>query len=137
MKRSFNWPGLKRAVNKFVVECEVCQKQNYEAIHSSGLIQPLPIPSDIWQDIFMDFVEGVPTSQGKNSLLVVVDRLSNYGHFIPLTHPFIASKVVDVLVKEIFRLHGIPKSIVSDRDPIFMSNFWPSLFKNPRYYTLP
>lgn len=137
VKRSFNWPGLKRAVKKFVAECEVCQKQNYEAIHPPGLIQPLTIPSDIWQGIFMDFVEGLPISQGKNSLLVVVDRLSKYGHFIPLTHHFTTSKVVDVFVKENFRLHDMLKSMVSDRDLIFMSNLWPTLFKNPRYYTFP
>ena len=83
----------------------------------------MPILSDIWQNIFMDFVEGLPTSQGKNSLLVVVDRISKYGHFIPLTHHLTASKVIDVFVKEIFRLHDMPKLIMSDHDPIFMSNF--------------
>ncbi|KAH0987503.1 hypothetical protein GBA52_014680 [Prunus armeniaca] len=59
---------------------------------------------------------------------VVVDRLTKYGHFIPLTHPFTAAKISDIFIKEIFRLHGMPKTIVSDRDPVFISNFWDSFF---------
>lgn len=72
---------------------------------------------------------GLPKSRGYEAVLVVVDRLSKYGHFIAIKHPYIARSIADVFVKEVVRLHGIPGSIVSDRDPLFVSNFWRELFK--------
>lgn len=77
----------------------------------------------------MDFIDGLPNSQGHNAILVVVDRLSKYGHFIPISHPYTAIQIAEIFVKEIFKLHGMPKTIVSDRDPIFLSQFWESFFK--------
>lgn len=77
----------------------------------------------------MDFVEGLPLSQGYSIIYVVVDRLSKYSHFIPLSHPYTASKVAMLFMTHIFKLHGLPESIISDRDPTFISNFWKALFK--------
>ncbi|KAI5330664.1 hypothetical protein L3X38_030062 [Prunus dulcis] len=74
----------------------------YKPIRSPGLLQPLPIPHGVWHDISLDFVKGFPKSVGKNALLVVVDQLTKYGHFVPLTHPFIAAKISDIFIKEIF-----------------------------------
>jgi hypothetical protein len=77
----------------------------------------------------MDFITGLPKSKGYEAILVVVDRLSKYAHFVPLKHPYTARVVAEIFTKEVVRLHGIPLSIMSDRDPIFISNFWKELFK--------
>jgi hypothetical protein len=85
---------------------------------------PLPVPTQIWSDITMDFIEGLPKVGGKSVILTVVDRFSKYAYFIPLAHPYTAESVAQVFFSEIVRLHGIPTSIVSDRDPVFTSVFW-------------
>lgn len=77
----------------------------------------------------MDFIVGLPKSKGYDALLVVIDRLSKYGHFILIKHPYSARSIAEVFTREVVRLHGIPISIVSDRDPTFLSNFWEELFK--------
>jgi transposase InsO family protein len=75
----------------------------------------------------MDFVCGLPKSNGKDVLLVVIDKLTKYCHLIPLSHPFKASEVAQVFLDSIYKLHGLPKAIVTDRDPIFTSHFWQEL----------
>ena len=77
----------------------------------------------------MDFIEGLSKSGGMDSILVVVDRLSKNGHFIGLKYPYSAASVAGAFVKEIVRLHGIPNSIISDRDKVFISYFWKELFR--------
>ncbi|PRQ22490.1 putative nucleotidyltransferase, Ribonuclease H [Rosa chinensis] len=129
LSRNFAWPGMRKDVKLYVASCDQCQRQKYESIHPPGLLQPLPIPDHTWEDISMDFVEGLPDSQGYNAIMVVVDRLSKYAHFVPVSHPFTASQIADTFMKHIFKLHGMPKRIVSDRDPVFLSHFWTVFFK--------
>lgn len=123
------WPGIKGMIQEFVKSCDTCQRHKYLASSPGGLLQPLPIPEVIWDAISMDFVTGLPKSKGCEAILVVVDQLSKFSHFIPLKHPYTARVIAKVFAKEIIRLHGIPSSIVSDRDPIFMSHFWREIFK--------
>jgi hypothetical protein len=77
----------------------------------------------------MDFIEGLPTSGTANSIMVVVDKYTRYAHFIPLHHPFTAAKVAAAYMTNVFKLHSLPKVMISDRDPIFTSRFWKELFQ--------
>ena len=94
-----------------------------------GLLQPLPVPDFAWQVVTMDFIEGLPRSHGYNCIMVVVDKFSKYAHFVPLSHPFTALKVALQYMEHVFKLHGLPEAIVSDRDKVFTSNLWQELFR--------
>lgn len=129
MAGTLYWQGMMKRVQEFVKACDTCQRQKYAATTPSGLLQPLPIPVLVWSEISMDFITNLPKSNGYEAILVVVDRLSKYSHFIPLKHPFTARSIAFIFVKEVVRLHGVPESILSDRDPLFVSIFWKELFK--------
>ncbi|XP_019183647.1 PREDICTED: uncharacterized protein LOC109178468 [Ipomoea nil] len=101
----------------------------WENLCPAGLLQPLPIPSLVWSDISLDFVEGLQKVQGKTALLVVVDRLSKYAHFLPISHPFTAITVANIFFANIVKLHGVPETMVSDRDNTFTCAFWNELFR--------
>ncbi|GJZ09111.1 retrotransposable element Tf2 [Tanacetum coccineum] len=123
----FYWKKMRKEVKQFVRDCEICQryKPNLEAY--PGLLQPLPIPTSIWTSISMDIIEGLPKSRGKDVILVVVDRLSKYSHFMALSHPYTASQVAQLFLDNIYKLHGLPENIVSYRDKVFVSSFWKEL----------
>jgi len=87
------------------------------------------VPQGVWTDIALDFVEALPRVRGKSVILTVVDRFSKYCHFIPLSHPYSAESVAQAFFADIVRLHGVPQSIVSDRDTVFTSNFWRELMR--------
>ncbi|GJX93154.1 retrotransposable element Tf2 [Tanacetum coccineum] len=125
----FYWKGMRKQVKKIVRECLVCQKCKPDLSGYSGLLQPLPIPQTILSQISMDFIEGLPKSQGKDVVMVVVDKLSKYAHFIGQSHPFTVAQIAQVFLDSVYKLHGLPDLIVSDRDKIFISNFWKELFK--------
>lgn len=83
----FYWPGMKKAVKEYIQSCDVCQRCKNESVPSLGLLQPLSIPEQAWCSISMDFIESLPKSQGNDIILVVVDRLTKYSHFLALSHP--------------------------------------------------
>jgi hypothetical protein len=110
-----------------------CQKVKVEHRHPAGLLQPLPIPEWKWEVVTMDFITGLPrTSKRHDSIMVVVDKLTKDAHFIPLKTTQRAADVADIFLKEVACFHGIPKTIVFDRDPKVTSNFWKGLFKGFR-----
>ena len=123
------WKGLKKQVRQFVRECPTCQTCKYDNSAYPWLLQPLLVPDRVWTDISMDFIEKLPKSGGKDWIMVVVDRLSKYAHFITMSHPFTALTVAQLFLDFIYRLHGVPTSIVSDRDKVFLSTFWKELFR--------
>ncbi|KAJ4811165.1 polyprotein [Rhynchospora pubera] len=127
MKKMFYWPGLKESVHTHVRGCEVCQLTKGEHIATPGLLQPLPIPELAWNSVSMDFIGGLPKSEGREVILVIVDRLTKYAHFISLSHPYTASKVAQLFLENVYKLHGLPSNIVSDRDPLFTGIFWREL----------
>ena len=114
---------MKEDVLKHIKECMVCQQSKSEQIFPAGLFQPLPILEQKWESISMDFITGLPKVQGKDCIYVVVDRLTKYAHFFPITSNFKASQVAELFFKEIFRLHGLPRNIVSDRDSRVLISF--------------
>jgi hypothetical protein len=111
------------ATTAFIRSCDVCQHAKPDRAKSPGLLQQLPFPTAKWEVISMDFMEGLPRSGSADALLVVVDKLSKYAHFIPLRHPFTAATVARLFLDNIYRLHGMPLEIISDRDRVFTSAF--------------
>jgi hypothetical protein len=122
-------PGMRTNVIKFVNICRIFQHAKGKR-HSTGLYQPFPIPERPWDTVSMDFVLGLPRTQtGCDSIFVVVDRSSNMTHFIPCQKSSDATHVENMFFKEVVRLHGLPRSIVSDRDTKFVGHFWRTLWK--------
>jgi hypothetical protein len=128
LRADFHFPNDRVVVQDFVRTCAVCQRNKTEHLQPGGLLQPLDVPTTVWADVAMDFVEALPKVNGKTVILTVVDRFSKAAHFIPLSHPYTATSVARVFFAEVVRLHGIPSSIVSDRDPVFTSSFWGGAF---------
>lgn len=120
----FRWPGMKQFIRDKVASCLICQQAKPERVSYPGLLAPLPVPPRAWHTVTMDFISGLPTSGHYDCILVIIDKFTKYGHFIPLKHPFTANKVADVFLDNIYKLHSMPKYVVSDRDPIFTSSFW-------------
>lgn len=101
----------------------ICQEGKSNHTHPGGLLQPLPIPQRFWEEITMDFIIDLPFPKSLTVILVVIDRLSKFGHFLPLKTDFSSTTVAEVFVQNIIKLHGVPKLIVTNRDQIFLSKF--------------
>jgi hypothetical protein len=124
------WLGMQNQVNKFVEKCIICQHAKGRS-KNTRLYQPLPIPSRPWDALSMDFVLVFSiTKRSNDSIYVVVDIFSKMAHFIIFTKISDATSFANLFFKEVVKLHGLPKSIVSDRDTIFVGHFWRTLWKS-------
>ena len=115
---------MKKEIVEYIVICMECHKVKAEDRHPTGLLQPLPIPEWKWEVVTMNFIMGLPrTDKQHDPIMVVVGKLMKVAHFIPLKTTHKAMDVAEIFMKEVARLHEISKTIVSDRDPKFTSNF--------------
>ena len=123
---NFYWPKMRTHIQEFVSGCQVCPRvkalpRNY------GLLHPLPIPNSSWEDIGMDHIVGLPLSNGFDAILTVVDRFSKMAHFIPARSTDTSEILASQFLQHIFRIHGRPLSIISDRGVTFVAEFWKAL----------
>ena len=127
VKAKYYWKNMDRKIRDYVKSCEKCQRNKHRQTKPPGLLHPLRVPDARWQHITMDFITGLPPSEGYNAIWVIMDRLTKRGHFIPLAMKDNLSAAVEcaqVFCDRYQRLHGIPESVVSDRDTRFTSTFW-------------
>jgi len=122
------WTRMKREVAQYVSECDICKRVKASHLRPAGLLQPLTIPSGKWEDISMDFIVGLPkTAKGYDSIWVVVDRFTKSAHFIPVKAGYKSHQYAELYIARIVSLHGIPKTIISDRGSQFVARFWEQL----------
>ena len=130
LRRQYYWSGMKRHVGDFFRRCLTCQQVKVEHQRPAGLLQPLEIAEWKWEHITMDFVTHLPrTSRKHDAIWVRVDRLTKSAHFLAVWMTFTLEELCRLYIREIVRLHGVPVSIVSDRDPRFTAQFWKSFQK--------
>jgi len=120
---------MDKNITVYVRSCDVCQHNQVIPHKKYGLLAPLEVLMRPWRGISIDFIVGLPKSDGYTKILVIVDRFSKMAHFIPLRTEEHITELALTLVKAIWCLHGLPESIVSDRDTQFMSKFWTSLMQ--------
>jgi hypothetical protein len=125
LKPLYWWTKMKREIARYVSECDTCQRIKASHLKSAGALQPLSIPLWKWDDINMDFIEGLPsTSRHHDSIWVIVDRLTKVAHFLPVHTTDKAQKYAELYIDRIVCLHGLPRTIVSDRGAPFVARFW-------------
>ncbi|KAD4385853.1 hypothetical protein E3N88_26022 [Mikania micrantha] len=130
LKEYYWWPGMKKDIALYVGKCLTCSKVKAEHQKPSGMLQQPEIPQWKWEQISMDFITKLPrTSSGYDSIWVIVDRLTKSAHFLPIREDFKMEKLAKLYITEIITRHGVPMSIISDRDSRFTSRFWQSMQK--------
>ncbi|CAI7875071.1 unnamed protein product, partial [Closterium sp. NIES-54] len=124
----YYWPRMAADVQQFVTSCDTCQRMKSSKQKKTGLLQPLSVLEQPWQVVSLDFITGLPsTSRGHDSNLVVIDKFSKMGHFIPTNATATAEATARLFFDRIITIHSIPATLISNRDPKFMSKFWKEL----------
>ena len=133
LRSHYYWKGLENTVKQYVTSCDICQRSKSKTTKPYGLLKPLPPPEKKWSEITMDFITPLPLTKSKNSAIYdiydIVDRLSKLVHFVPTTKIVNAEITAKLFLNHVYRHHGIPDVIISDRDSIFLSKFWKELFR--------
>src|SRR6185436_16768979 len=131
LMKYYYWPRMNKIVYKYVTSCDECQRNKGRTHQPFGLLQPLTTPTRRWEQVTMDFIVQLPLTKKKHDAIIVfVDRLTKRAYFQPLTTTATAPEVAFIFFNTIFRYHGLPKTIISDRDAKFTSKFWKALFKH-------
>jgi hypothetical protein len=124
LKKNFWWSNKKVDIAKYVTECDTCHRMKASHLKLAGVLQPLSIPMWKWDDISMDFIAGLPlTARKKYSIWVIVDRLTKTAHFIAVHTTYSVQQYAELYMDHIVCLHGIPKTIISDRGTQFVARF--------------
>lgn len=125
VKRRFYWPGMDRSIQLYVTSCDACQRNKPSQQAPMGPMMPLPIPARPWQQVSLDLITALPKSRsGNDAIVVFVDKLTKMVHYVPTTTHVTAPQLATLFMREVVRLHGVPESILSDRDPRFTAHFW-------------
>jgi hypothetical protein len=128
LKKNFWWTRMKREIARYVSECDMCRRVKADHLRPTGNLQPLSVPEWKWENIYMDFIVGLPlTSRGYNSIWVIMDRLTKSAHFIPVSTTYRVRQYAELYLSHIVHYHGIPKTIISDIGSIFVARFWEQL----------
>jgi hypothetical protein len=129
LSRNYTWPNMRQFVNEYINTCDTCTRNKSPRQRPHGPLMPLPIPSGPWKSVSMDFIVELPPSNGFNAIYVCVDRFTKMAHFTATTTEVTAEDTASSYLRNIFRLHGLPTDIVSDRGPQFTSKFTKALLR--------
>jgi len=124
LQRKYYWPRMRETIKQYVKNCDICQRTKLVRPAPYGLMKPNEAPDRPWKSISMDFITDLPLSEGSDAVLIVIDRLTKMAHFIPSTKDMNARLFQETFMREIFRLHGLPRDIITDRGSIFTSDLW-------------
>ena len=129
VSRDYYWPGMRKFVNDYVRTCDTCARNKAPRHRRHGELHPLPIPAGLWDSVSMDFIVELPPSEGYDTIYVCVDRFTKMAHFIPMNTTITAEGTADLYLRHIFKHHGLPGNIVSDRGQQFVSKFTRALLE--------
>jgi hypothetical protein len=130
VKNQYYWPSIKKEVANFITRRLECQKVKAKHRHLVGFLQPFPIFEWKWEVVTIDFITKLcRTAKQHDSIMVVVDKITKAAHFISLKSTHKETNIAEIYMQEISKLHGVPKTILFDRDSKFTSKFWKELFK--------
>jgi hypothetical protein len=128
LKKKFWWTRMKREIAKYISECDTCRRVKAYHLRPAGNLQPLSILEWKWENIYIDFIVGLPrTSHEYNSIWVIMDRFTKLAHLIPVSTTYRVRQYAELYISRIVRYHGIPKTIISDKGSIFVARFWEQL----------
>jgi hypothetical protein len=131
LKQHYWWTKIKIEIARYVAKCDTCKRDKALHMKVAWPLQSLPIPTWKWEDISMDFIVGLPrTTKGFDSIWVIIDKLTKIAHFLPVKVKYTVATYAELYISHILILHGVPKTIVWDQGPQFVSKFWEELLKS-------